>query len=270
MGMRNIKSLFLSGLAVAFVMGLGTAQAKEWEQSFIVNLSSSDYIDNPIWGFSKDSVVFENGKGYSVWQWDAACVCGILYGACNFTMKNVAFFEYDQNFWSVNSKDALKEGTTLDLNDSLAFYEERDGSWHSLTESYKHSLKNSTANDTNYFVYKKDSSYYALCQYITVYDTVYDWNYRVTKQGFPAYYVHQCIFQDDGTPTFSKIPSYSGELPVGKGVLPPSPIVKPVRNRNKVKPVAKPYLVNGKTAKGNAAFGIRVEKERIYRPSVSR
>ena len=266
--MRNLKHLFLSGLAVAFMFGFATTQAKEWEQSYIVNLRESvNGYRGVVWGFSKDGIVGDYGKGYSIWETSTSCVCGIDMGSCFYELKNYDFFEFDQKFWNVVSKEGLKEGSPLDLNDTSAFNDASSHKAYSLTDSYQYSIKGSTENDTTYFVYKKDSSYYALCQYITVYDTVY--GYVKTGMGFPAFFVHQCVFQDSGSPTFSKIPSYTGVLPESERVVPSSRLVKTPRNRNNAKAAAK-YLVNGRSANGISANGVRVEKERIYRPSVSR
>lgn len=273
--MKYQKSLFVSGFAMAFglLLGLGTnALAKEWEQSLVVNLTRHD-VHGPIygytrWGFSKDSLVVDSsgvvGKGITYWQVDESCVCGFLFGGCGYYLYHWNFFDYDQSFWNVALVEGLKAGIALDLNDTTAFAEiTYYGS--DLLESYKFSEKRgSSANDTNYFVYRKDSTYYALCQYITVYNSSID-NKGEMEEGVPAYFAHQCIFQDDGTPTFSKIPMYTGELPEGKPVDPPSVVAKPMRKKVEPNVDRKPYLVNGQSAKKNSASGARVEKERVFR-----
>ena len=270
--MRNLKCLVLSGLAATFVLGVGSTQAKEWEQSFTVDLSRHE-VGDPVWGysrwgFSKDSLVEGYSDKYSTWEVYESCVCGFfMFGSCGYDLISYNFFDYDQHFWKVVESEKLNAGKALDLTDSSVFENANHQNGSSLHDSYEFSMKKGLDPDTNYFVFKKDSSYYALCQYITVYDTVHNYNDDHADEGFPMYFVHQCIYQDDGTPTFSKIPSYSGKLPVVKTVIPPTPIVKTVRNRNKVKPVAKPYLVNGRSANGNSANGVRVEKECVYRSS---
>lgn len=273
--MKRQKNLFVSSFVTAFglLLGLGTnALAKEWEQSLVVNLTRHD-VHGPIygytrWGFSKDSLVVDSsgvvGKGITYWQVDESCVCGFMFGGCGYYLYHWNFFDYDQSFWNVARVDGLKAGTALDLNDTTAFAEiTYYGS--DLLESYKFSEKRgSSANDTNYFVYRKDSTYYALCQYITVYNSSMN-NWDETETGIPAYFAHQCIFQDDGTATFSKIPMYKGELPEGKPVDPPSVVAKPMRKKIEPNVDRKPYLVNGQSARKNSASGIRVEKERVYR-----
>ena len=277
--MNRQKSLLACTMALGLLLGLGTtAQAKEWEQSLVVSLSgykaNGEYFQ---WGFSKDSLATEIDHGkQSYWYVSESCVCSFMLGACSYSLQDHSFFEYDQGFWNVVEGDSLKAGVALDLNDTTAFINiaanvvYRSGS--SLTESYKFSEKRgSTVNDTNYFVYRKDSTYYALCQYITVYNRSIDVYHSSTDNrdeselGVPAYFAHQCIFQDDGTPTFSKIPMYAGELPAGKYVDPPSVVAKPMRKKVEPNVDRKPYLVNGRSAKRNSASGIRVEKERVYR-----
>ena len=270
--MKCRKSLFVSSFALALLLGAGvSAQAKEWEQSLVVNLTRHEVREPTYgytkWGFSKDSLV-EKGTDVAsgeitYWQVNETCVCGISFGACELFLEHWNFFDLDQSYWNVVLDDSLKAGVALDLNDTTAFVA-TPSSKSSLIDTYKFTSKEgSTANDTNYFVYRKDSTYYALCQYITVYNRSKNWS-DDTETGFPAYFVHQCIFQDDGTPTFSKIPMYTGELPQGRLIDLPSVVAKPVRK--KVEPVAnKPYLVNGKSANKNSASGIRVEKERVYR-----
>ena len=270
--MNKQKSLLTCTMALGLFLGLETtAQAKEWEQSLVVNLTRHE-VHEPTygytkWGFSKDSLV-EIEPGVAIegtyWQVDESCVCGISFGACELFLVHWNFFDFDQNYWNVVFGDSLKAGVTLGLNDTTAFAEiTYYGS--DLLESYKFSEKRgSSANDTNYFVYRKDSTYYALCQYITVYNSSMD-NWDETETGIPAYFAHQCIFQDDGTATFSKIPMYTGELPEGKPVDPPSVVAKPMRKKVEPNVDRKPYLVNGQSARRNSASGVRVEKERVYR-----
>ena len=271
--MKCQKSLFVSSFALAVLLGSGvSAQAKEWEQSLVVNLTRHD-VHGPIygytrWGFSKDSLVVDSsgvvGKGTTFWQVDESCVCGFIFGGCGYYLYHWNFFDYDQSFWNVVLGDSLKVDVALDLNDTMSFVEVAHyGS--DLLESYKFSEKyGSSANDTNYFVYRKDSTYYALCQYITVYNSSIDYGDE-TETGIPAYFVNQCVFQDDGTPTFSKIPMYTGELPQGEPVKPPSVIAKSMHKKVEPNVDRKPYLVNGQSAKKNSASGIRVKKERVYR-----
>ena len=260
--MKYQKRLLMSGLALSFLFGLGASQAKEWEQSYVVNLNRQNG-DLPRWGFSKDSIVGEYSEKYSTWHVSEFCVCDFMRGDCNHVLSHYDFFDFDQNFWKVSSKDGLKAGAALDLKDSSLFYETSRRDASTLFDSYVFESKKEASLDTNYFVYKKDSSYYALCQYITVYDTV------VLRGGGteydPAYFAHQCIFQNDGTPTFSKIPEYSGELPKGKKVQPSSGFANSIRKPIRVDAVRKPYLVNGQSAKGLSAKGVRVEGDRIYR-----
>lgn len=271
--MRNLKRLVLSGLAATFVLGGGSTQAKEWEQSFMVDLSRHE-VGNPVWGysrwgFSKDSLVEGYSDKYSTWEVYESCVCGFFsFGGCGYDIIDYSFYEYDQDFWKVVEPEKLNAGKALNLTDSSVFEKANHNNGGSLHDSYEYSMKKGLDPDTNYFVFKKDSSYYALCQYITVYDSVYDYYSDLT--GFPAFFVHQCVFQDDGTPTFSKIPLYSGNFPETKRQEPRSIISQLVRKSNGLKPVARPYFVNGRSAKDNSAMGVRVEKERIYRPSVSR
>lgn len=266
--MNRQKSLLACTMALGLLLGLGTtAQAKEWEQSLVVPLSgykaNGQYFQ---WGFSKDSLATEINHGKdSYWYVSESCVCSFMLGACSYTLQDYSFFEYDQAFWNVVQGDSLKTGVALDLNDTAAFINAAYRNGSSLTESYKFSEKRGSAeNDTNYFVYRKDSTYYALCQYITVYNSSID-NRDETELGVPAYFVHQCIFQDDGTPTFSKIPMYTGELPEGKYVDPPSVVAKPMRKTVEPNVDRRPYLVNGRSARKNSASGVRVEKERVYR-----
>ena len=249
------KKLLAPVLAASVLLGLGISQAKEWEQSLLVDAKS--YLSQ--WGFSKDSLVEGFSENYSSWNVNESCVCGFMYGDCYYDIQHFSFFEYDQTFWNVVSGERLKAGVPLDLKDTSTFAEAKNRDGTSLTESYVYSTKNGAANDTNYFVYRKDSSYYALCQYITVYDS------SRSGVGSPAYLAHQCIFQDDGTPTFSKIPAYSAELPKGRLVEPRSGAFNPIRRETKPRVTDKSYLVNGKSAKGQSAIGIRVEKERVYR-----
>lgn len=267
--MNKQKSLLTCTVALGLLLGLGdNAQAEEWEQTFRVDLSRHE-VGDPVWGFtrwgfSKDSIVEGYSNKHSTWEFYESCVCGFMFGSCGYDLISYNFFDYDQHFWNVTSKDGLKEGTALDLADTAIFKQadttigNRDGS--SLVESYVFKLKDNDRIDTNYFVYQKDTTYYALCQYITV----YDWS-PSTNEGVPRYIAHQCIFQNDGTPTFSKIPMYSGELPEGKLIQPPSVVSKPIGKTVQPNGIKKPYLVNGQSAKGNSSSGIRVEKERVYR-----
>ena len=267
--MNKQKSLLTCTMALGLLLGLGTtAQAKEWEQSFMVNLSRHDEKDAALgytqWGFSKDSVVEGYSAKHSSWEFHESCVCGyFLFGSCGYELISYDFYDYDQHFWNVISKDGLKEGAALDLADTTLF-KQADEVGHkkggSLYDSYVFELKDNDRIDTNYFVYQKDTTYYALCQYITV----YDWS-PSTNEGIPHYMAHQCIFQNDGTPTFSKIPMYSGELPEGNLIQPPSVVSKPMGKTVQPNGIKKPYLVNGQSAKGNSSSGIRVEKERVYR-----
>ena len=268
--MKRQKNLFVSSFVTAFglLLGLGTnALAKEWEQSVVIPLSSYNASGNSSqWAFSKDSLVVESySEEKSYWHVGESCVCDFMLGSCGYYLEHWWFFEQNQSFWNVVQVDGMKAGSALDLNDTATFVEAtyRDGT--TLTESYKFSEKRgSSANDTNYFVYRKDSTYYALCQYITVYNSSMN-NWDETETGIPAYFAHQCIFQDDGTATFSKIPMYTGELPEGKPVDPPSVVAKPMRKKVEPNVDRKPYLVNGQSARKNSASGIRVEKERVYR-----
>ena len=272
--MRNLKRLVLSGLAATFVFGLGSTQAKEWEQSFTVNLSRHE-VGAPVWGysrwgFSKDSLVEGYSDKYSTWEVYESCVCDFFsYGGCGYDIIDYNFFEYDQDFWKVVEPEKMNAGKALDLTDSSAFEKANHRNGGSLHDSYEFSMKKGLEPDTNYFVFRKDSSYYALCQYITVYDTARNYDSK-TEEGIPAFFVHQCVFQDDGAPTFSKIPLYSGNFPETHRQEPRSIISQSVRKSDGLKPVARPYFVNGRAAKGNSAMGVRVEKELIYRPSVSR
>lgn len=260
--MENQKNILKSSLALALLFGLGVSQAKEWEQSFVADLDRNSWL-RPEWGFSKDSIESKPGKGYSTWKVDVTCVCGFVYGSCESNLLHDNFNGYEQNFWRVISKDALKAGAALDLNDSSAFKDESPRNSYVFFESYNYSNKLEAENDTNYFVYKKDSSYYALCQYITVYDTVV---YRGGKVNYiPGFFAHQCIYQDDGTPTFSKIPAFSGTLPEGKKFDAPTGFANPVRKPTRVNVPRKPYLVNGQSASGLTAKGVRVEGDQIYR-----
>ena len=102
-----------------------------------------------------------------------------------------------------------------------------------------------------------------MCQYVTVYDTVvYRWG---ETDYIPGFFAHQCIFQDDGTPTFSKIPAFSGVLPEARKIEGPTGFANPVRKPTRVNAPRKPYLVNGQSASGLTAKGVRVEGDRIYR-----
>ena len=267
--MKCQKSLFVSSFALALLLGVGvSAQAKEWEQSLVVNFRKPGdlYDKTPKWGFSKDSLVEVDGYAtdFSVWEISQYCICDVGFASCNNQLNHFNFFEYDQNCWKVVSVDGLKAGTALDLNDTAVFKmaDDRDGTV--LHDSYVFDEKDNSKIDTNYFVYQKDSTYYALCQYITVYDSSKSWKYE-SVIGLPAFFVHQCIFQDDGTPTFSKIPMYTGELPQGEPVKPPSVIAKSMHKKVEPNVDRKPYLVNGQSAKKNSASGIRVKKERVYR-----
>ena len=271
--MRNLKHLVLPGLAVAFVFGLGSTQAKEWEQSFTVNLriytDDLKTYEESKWGFSKDSLVEGySDETYSHWTVNRFCVCDVMFGDCNNVLSHYQFSEFDQHFWKVVSKDGLKNGTALDLTDTALFKQADHTDGTSLYDSYVFESKDNAQPDTNYFVYQKDSTYYALCQYITVYDS----NARSDEvpRGVPAYYIHQCIYQNDGTPTFSKIPMYSGKLPESRLIYSPRTIIQPLHRNVKDDVVNKSYLINGRSAKGKSAMGVRVEKARVYRPSVSR
>ena len=259
--MDNQKNILKLSIALALLFGLGISQAKEWVQSYVADLNSDSWQSSK-WGFSKDSIENKPGKGYSTWNVNVTCVCGIDldHGNCYAYLDHYGFYDYEQNFWSVVSKDALKAGNALNLNDSSAF---KDESRNILLETYVYSNKLDAENDTNYFVYKKDSSYYALCQYVTVYDTVvYRWG---ETDYIPGFFAHQCIFQDDGTPTFSKIPALSGVLPEARKIEGPTGFANPVRKPTRVNAPRKPYLVNGQSASGLTAKGVRVEGDRIYR-----
>lgn len=267
--MNKQKSLLTCTMALGLLLGLGTnAQAKEWEQTFTVDLRIfSDVtpgLEEAKWGFSKDSLVEGYSDGtYTYWSVNQFCVCDVLFGSCNNVLSHYEFSKYDQHFWNVISKAGLKEGSALDLTDTAAFRQADHMDGSSLYDSYVFESKDNAQSDTNYFVYQKDSTYYALCQYITVYDS----NARIdeTPRAVPAYYVHQCIYQNDGTPTFSKIPMYSGELPESKLINSPRTVTQPLRKKIKDGVVNKPYLINGRSAKGYSSSGIRVEKERVYR-----
>lgn len=259
--MSKLKHLILTELAIVSLIGLGSIQAKEWEQSYVADINSNSW-KSAEWGFSKDSIESKPGKDYSIWQIGVSCICRIDFGSCEADLVHYGFYEYEQNFWSVISKDALRAGTALDLNDSSAFIDESLRNSYILYESYNFSNKLEAENDTNYFVYKKDSSYYALCQYITVYDTVV---YRSGKINYiPGFFAHQCIFQNDGSPSFSKIPAFSGVLPEARKFDAPTGIANPVRKPARASATCKPYLVNGQSANGLTAKGVRVEGDRIY------
>ena len=268
--MNKQKSSLTCTLALGLLLGLGTnAQAEEWEQTFTVDLGMhgevGTFFGHPVWGFSKDSLVEGYSRKYSTWEVNQSCICYVGLGSCSHSLENYEFFEYDQEVWRVASKDGLKEGFALDLSDSSVFEKRysRDGT-SLLDGPYVFENKKNAQIDTNYFVYRKDSAYYVLCQYITVYDSVVS-RYEEQQGGIPAYYVHQCIYQNDGTPTFSKIPMYSGDLPKSLLIDPPSTFVRPLRRKVKEDVVNKPYLIDGRSAKGNTSIGIRVEKERVYR-----
>lgn len=267
--MNKQKSLLTCTMALGLLLGLGTnAQAKEWEQTFTVDLriytdDLTSYEESK-WGFSKDSLVEGfSDETYSHWTVNQFCVCDVMFGSCNNVLSHYDFYDYDQHFWNVVSKDDLKGGTALDLTDTAVFElaDHKDGT--SLYDSYVFKSKDNAQPDTNYFVYQKDSTYYALCQYITVYDS----NARSDEvpRGVPAYYVHQCVYQNDGTPTFSKIPMYSGELPESRLIYSPRTVTQPLRKKIKNGVANKPYLIDGRSAKGYSSSGVRVEKERVYR-----
>ena len=268
--MNKQKSLLSYILALGMLLGLGiNAQAEEWEQTFTVDLGMhgqvGTFFDEPKWGFSKDSLVEGYSAKYSVWEISQSCICSVLMGPCDHFLVNYDFFEYDQEVWHVSLKDGLKEGVALDLSDSSAFEKRYSRDGKTLHDGpYVFENKEDAQIDTNYFVYRKDSTYYALCQYITVYDSVVS-RQDEDRGGNPAYYVHQCIYQNDGTPTFSKIPMYSGELPESLQIDPPRTFARSIRKKVKDGVANKPYLINGRSAKGYSSSGIRVEKERIYR-----
>ena len=258
--MKRQKSLLIPGLALGLLLGSGiSAQAKEWEQSFVVDLDAKN-LSSATWGFSRDSLVSESGKGYSSWSVYAGCVCGFGFGACSYEIVSYNFYDYDQNLYDVVLKDGLKSGIALDLTDTSVFKEMTNRDGGSIYDSYHYSLKENFENDTNYFVYKKDSTYYALCQYITVYDKA-----SRTNEGVPGYFAHQCVFQDDGTPTFSKIPMFTAELPEARLIEPYSVVTPPALEKVAPGTINKQYLINGRPAKRNSASGIRVEKGRSYR-----
>lgn len=258
--MKSQKSLLIPSLTLGLLLGSGiSAQAKEWEQSFVVDLNAKN-TSSMTWGFSRDSLVAESSRNYSSWTVYAGCVCGFGFGACSYEIVSYNFYGFDQNLYDVVLKDGLKSGTPLDLTDTNVFKEMTNRDGEAMYDSYHYSLKENVENDTNYFVYKKDSTYYALCQYITVYDKA-----SRTNEGVPGYFAHQCIFQDDGTPTFSKIPTFSAPLPESRLIEPYSIVASPVRKMLAPGSVNKQYLINGQPAKRNSASGIRVEKGRTYR-----
>ena len=258
--MNKQKGLLACTMALGLLLGSAVStQAKEWEQSFVVDLDATNY-SHMSWGFSKDSLVGEHGKGYSNWTVYAGCVCGFGFGACYYEINHYDFYKYDQEFYDVVLKDGLKAGEALDLDDTTVFKVEPHQGGGDLYDAYHYSSKEGFENDTNYFVYKKDSTYYALCQYITVYDRS-----SRTNEGVPGYFAHQCIFQDDGTPTFSKIPTFSATLPEARLIEPPSAVTTPARKMVSPGSINKQFLINGQPAKRNSANGIRVEKGRAYR-----
>ena len=85
-----------------------------------------------------------------------------------------------------------------------------------------------------FFLYKKDSSYYALCQVGGPVDCVF--------------YI-SCQFQDDGTTNFEKIPDVEGIEFHGCATSLPRPARRiPARFQESV-----PYLVNGTRSRGGAS-----------------
>lgn len=267
--MNKQKSLLSCTMALGLLLGFGThAQAEEWEQTFTVDIGvSSDNLksyEESKWGFSKDSLVSgASDETYSHWSVNQFCLCDVVFGSCNNVLSHYDFIKYDQHFWNVLSKDSLKAGSALDLTDTALFKQADHIDGYSLYDSYAFESKDDTQPDTNYFVYQKDSTYYALCQYITVYDS------NAQSEGnpgaVPAYYIHQCIYQNDGTPTFSKIPMYSGELPESRLVNPPRTYVLPISKKVEERVVNKRYQIDGRSAKGLSSRGVRVEKGRVYR-----
>lgn len=235
--------------ALVFCLAVGLF-AKEWEQTIVIEPSK-----NHEWGFGSHGINDSTGV-MAYWYSYEACLCDVSVGGCSF----VLFWEgdYDQRdnfneaFWGVQSVESLTTNSALNLDDTSCF---------DLGSSYVYEQKPTVENDTAYFVYKKDSSYYALCQYITVYDTV---NGRDEIYGIPAYYAHQCVYQDDGTPTFSKIPMFTEELPKSsrKDINWSIPKRRPEYRtdfRNGL------FLINGASSGRNRASHVQVEAGRVTR-----
>ena len=104
--------------------------------------------------------------------------------------------------------------------------------WPLLDERMEHALW--PEQKSLFFLYKKDSSYYALCQVGGPVDCVF--------------YI-SCQFQNDGTTNFEKIPDVEGVPFQGcPASLPKSSRRIPARFQESV-----PYLVNGSRSRGGAS-----------------
>lgn len=234
--------------------------AKEWEQTIVI-----DPIAGQSWGFGENGIYY-GYDSYIHWYVSEACVCDmVVIGGCQLSLYMNAPRDADEKFWRVLSTDSLVAGKTLNLDDTTSFKLSSNRSEYSGDDTYVFNRKSPIENDTAYFVYQKSSSYFALCQYITVYDVV---DSREDGEGIPAHFAHQCVYQDEGTPTFSKIPMFADVLPESKfadidrwsGFNGDFAEPRPRKTSEN-----KTYLVNGKRNKGNQASHVNVEYGRTSR-----
>ncbi len=96
-----------------------------------------------------------------------------------------------------------------------------------------------------YFVYKKDTSYYAYCL-------------AVTGAPIGCDFILSCVFQNDGTLNFGEIPS-AGKLSNALDGCPLSSLPPSLNLRTKEKYVFPSYNANGKPANGNSS-GVSLQK----------
>jgi len=223
------------------------------------------YGDSPNWYFGDDGLITNYLIPKSGYYWDLneACLCTVSSGGCSYSLNAYQTGTSD-SIWTVKSGEWFSAGQPLALNDTTLFANENGEDLDNRDPVYKFDSKNNTDNDTAYFVYKNGSSYYALCQYIAVYDSILVRD--VFARGIPSHYVHSCAYQDDGTPTFSALPAFEGKLPESKSKT-ESPwagfATKPVRIKES--PVGAQHQVNGARSEGTRASHVNVQPGKAVR-----
>lgn len=250
-------------LAAVFCLAVSLF-AKEWEQSFVVTLFEDYY--SSYWAFGDEGLFdqdWEKLNEGAYWVTYETCVCDFAIGDC---LRSLYFHKpdkIDDQFWRVKSMDSLVAGKVLDLEDTAVFDPSSYRDADIFFDTYFMESKDSVKNDTNYFVYRKDSSYYALCQYITVYDTLKERGGH--ERGIPSYYAHQCVYQDDGTPTFSVVPAYTDSLPAARRVDYSRWNIGtdiPIKKESSGEVL---YQINGTRSAGNKHSRVNAEKGRVVR-----
>src|SRR5574344_2027971 len=211
-------------------------------------------ISNPIIPYSEEKEYFYTNPLNN----EACFVLEPPWLNCYFNMKYYSKTDDNNSIW-IQKKGGFLFNDSLDLQDTNLFIFppiEKDSHFYELDKGFLLEDYSTSKNNTDsvYFVYKKDSSYYAYCLYVQ------------SKRCFT--FLFQCTFQDDGSTQFESFdvleeypyklyritPMHGGDR--GEECMTksqyekymPIPLLPNVKKENKR---TTPYLVNGTPSESN-------------------